>query len=192
MADKTLHEKMVELQSEIKVKKDLFNKFGGFHYRSLESILGELKPLLKKHNLFINFTEKIELLDEDLILTSSGMLLDEEGNHLSSQSSVLMQKTKKGMDTFQLSGTGTSYARKYALQGLLGLDDGIDSDSPEIHENKEGKKSNESKLIADIKKRNGKYLITFKDGTDKEIEQDDTEKVKQMFDCYKKGNAFVG
>lgn len=124
MATKTETAKIIALQSEIVARKDCFNNFGKYKYRTAEGILADVKPVANKHGFYIKLSDNLELLGSHLVLKATAELLNEQGEVvLSSIGCALHALEKKGMDLAQLSGATSSYARKYALCGLFGIDD---------------------------------------------------------------------
>lgn len=133
----TIHEKLLKIQSELKVPKDLFNKFGNYSYRSAESILEALKPLLSKHKATLTISDEIMLIGDRYYVKAIATLRDTESDsELSSTAYAREEENRKGMDSSQLTGSTSSYARKYALNGLFAIDDTKDSDYTNKHEDK--------------------------------------------------------
>ena len=125
---KTIAEKLLYVQQKLKAPKDLFNKFGGYSYRSMESILQNVKPLLEEMGLSIVLEDDIVLVGERYYVKATATITDGKG-YLSTHAYAREQAEKKGMDESQITGACSSYARKYALNGLLAIDDGKDADS---------------------------------------------------------------
>lgn len=120
--------KLTELQKSVKAKKNLYNAFGGFYYRSAESILESVKPLLDEDAL-IYLTDELVILGAELAIKSTAIYKDVD-IAVNASAWAVVDLNKKGMDKAQATGAATSYARKYALGALLLLDDGQDNDSP--------------------------------------------------------------
>jgi len=132
-------QKLSRIQSRIAVEKGQYNSFGGFHYRSCEDILKKLKPLLKEEGCILLLSDKVNLIGERYYIIATAKLICTETNQSLSVDSVAREPlTKKKMDDCQLSGAASSYARKYALNGLFLLDDGVDSDR--LNNGREGEK----------------------------------------------------
>ena len=147
MADKTLslHEKLMHIQHELKAPKNLHNNFGGYNYRSAESILEALKPLLVKYGATVTITDTIESIGDRIYVKATATILDaevpatvkmsqggieiKEASKLEVTAYAREAETKKGMDDAQVTGATSSYARKYALNGLFLLDDTEDVDT---------------------------------------------------------------
>ena len=120
--------KLTELQKSVKAKKNLYNAFGSFYYRSAESILESVKPLLDDGvNLYL--TDELVSFGAELAIKSTAVYQDDL-HTVEASAWAVVDLNKKGMDKAQATGAATSYARKYALGALLLLDDGQDNDSP--------------------------------------------------------------
>lgn len=128
MADKTFTERLIAVQSQLKVPKNQYNDYGGFKYRSCEDILEAVKPLLQKEGLYITIADDIVVIGERFYVKATATLSDGE-NSISNQAFAREDAAKKGMDGSQVTGTASSYARKYALNGLLAIDDTKDADA---------------------------------------------------------------
>lgn len=123
-------EKLAKIQKELKANKDLYNKFGGYSYRSAESILEAVKPLLDGAILML--TDEIVMIGERYYVKASAFF--EDGDFVRVTTAYAREpKDKKGMDDSQITGTASSYARKYALNGLFCIDDAKDADTDEYH-----------------------------------------------------------
>lgn len=128
MADKTFAERVIAVQSQLKAPKNQRNNFGGYNYRNCEDILEAVKPLLKAEGLFLTITDDIVVLGDRFYVKATATLTDGD-RRLSNQAFAREEATKKGMDGSQVTGTASSYARKYALNGLLAIDDTKDADA---------------------------------------------------------------
>jgi len=122
-----MHKLLNTIQQSIKVEKGQWNDFSKFKYRNCEDILKAVKPLLVDANLVL--TDEIINLGERYYIKATAKLIDGNGSSIESYGWAREAENKKGMDECQLSGSTSSYARKYALCGLFAIDDGIDSDS---------------------------------------------------------------
>jgi hypothetical protein len=125
-----LSEKLIEIQAKLKAPKDQYNSFGKYKYRSAESILESVKPLLKDFGLVLVLTDSIEAFGERLFLRATAVLSDGD-ERLTVDALAEIATEKKGMDASQITGTASSYARKYALNGLFLIDDTKDADTDE-------------------------------------------------------------
>lgn len=128
MADKTFTERLIAVQSQLKVPKNQYNDYGGFKYRSCEDILEAVKPLLQKEGLYVTIADDIVVIGERFYVKATATLSDGE-NAISNHAFAREDAAKKGMDGSQVTGTASSYARKYALNGLLAIDDTKDADT---------------------------------------------------------------
>jgi len=128
---KALIEKLAEIQRTLNAPKSQVNKFGGYNYRSCEDILQAVKPLLG--GLVITVNDEMQAVGDRVYVKATATLTD--GEHSVSATAFAREADqKKGMDPAQLSGATSSYARKYALNGLLLIDDNKDADS---HDNRD-------------------------------------------------------
>jgi hypothetical protein len=125
---KQLIEKLVAIQSELKAPKGQTNNFGKYKYRSCEDILEAVKPLLKKEGLFLSITDEIENVGDRYYIKAVAIVTDGV-DRWQTQALAREEETKKGMDASQISGSASSYARKYALNGMFAIDDTKDSDA---------------------------------------------------------------
>jgi hypothetical protein len=124
---------LAAIQAELKAPKDLSNNFGGYRYRSAENILAAVKPLLAKHGLTINLTDTIMQIGDRFYLKAKAEISNGTVATFS-EAYAREPQSKKGMDESQVTGSASSYARKYALCGLFGIDDSsADPDNPENH-----------------------------------------------------------
>ena len=125
----TIHETHSKIIKEIKAPKDLKNSFGNYSYRNVESIYEAVKPLLEKNKLSLTLSDTLELVGNRIYIKATATLTNEKGESVSVSAYAREQETKKGMDEAQITGSASSYARKYALGGLFLLDDNKDIDS---------------------------------------------------------------
>ena len=124
-----LLEKLYKIQTELKAPKGQYNSFGKYKYRSCEDIFEALKPLLKKYELVLQTTDELENIGERYYIKATATLTDVDGSSISNVGYAREEETKKGMDGSQVTGASSSYARKYALNGLFLIDDTKDSDT---------------------------------------------------------------
>ena len=123
-----MYDKLIELQAAIKAPKSQTNAFGKYNYRSCEDILEAVKPKLKELELALLLTDSIEVVGDRVYVKAEAILTD--GNKTISNFAYAREPLiKKGMDESQITGAASSYARKYALAGLLLLDDNKDADT---------------------------------------------------------------
>ena len=125
-----LQTRLIAVQSELKAPKDKFNSFGNYSYRSAEGIMEALKPLLKEHELCLTVNDDIILVGDRFYIKATATV--SYGKETITNSAFAREEaTKKGMDGSQITGTASSYARKYALNGLFLIDDTKDADTDE-------------------------------------------------------------
>lgn len=122
---------LVAIQHELKAPKDKFNSFGKYNYRSCESILEAVKPLLHKYNCTLVLSDQSKELCGIPVVTAIAKFIDSKGKETVVQAEAGVEVSKKGMDVAQTFGASSSYARKYALNGLFLIDDSKDADSDE-------------------------------------------------------------
>ena len=117
-------------QAELKAPKNQYNSFGKYNYRSCEDILESAKPINKKHGLVLLLTDKPVCIGQRYYIEATARLYDTESEQfIEATASAREADTKKGMDDSQVTGTASSYARKYALNGLYNIDDTKDADT---------------------------------------------------------------
>lgn len=131
-----------EVQFELKAPKGQFNKFGHYAYRSTEDILKAVKPLLKKFGDDLSLSDEPVLVGDWHYIKATATFKDKDGKETSSTGYARESVSKKGMDDSQITGTASSYARKYALNGLFLIDDTKDADSSEYHQQNQQRQSN--------------------------------------------------
>ena len=122
--------KLLQVQQQLKAPKDQHNNFGNYDYRSCESILSSVKPILKTVNLAVTMSDELVLIGDRYYVMATATLIDTDnaGDTVKVTAYAREEETKKGMDQSQVTGSCSSYARKYALCGLFAIDDGNDSD----------------------------------------------------------------
>ena len=124
-----VYEKLIAIQSELKAPKSQYNSFGKYAYRNCEDILEALKPLLKEHKSTIYIADEIvTVLDRFYIKATVTFIDAETGEKIINTAYAREEECKKGMDGSQVTGASSSYARKYALNGMFAIDDTKDSD----------------------------------------------------------------
>lgn len=134
--------RLFEIQQKLKASKDLFNSFGGYSYRSCEQILEAVKPLLKEQEVVLSITDEIIQLGERFYVKATAALYDLEGKEIHHVYGFAREtEDKKGMDASQVTGATSSYARKYAMNGLFCIDDQKDADATNKHEDKNENKN---------------------------------------------------
>lgn len=152
MSDKkTIHGKLLQIQGELKAPKGQFNNFGKYKYRSCEDILEAAKPLCVKHNCLLNLTDDLVQIGERYYIEAHAIITNvDDGSSVCVKSLAREEESKKGMDGSQVTGASSSYARKYALNGLFCTDDNKDSDTTNEGDNSDGK--NKKPAVAEVEK----------------------------------------
>ena len=120
---------LMAIQSELKAPKSQFNKFGGYKYRKAEDILEAVKPLLNKQKCTLTITDDIVMVGNRIYVKATATIKNKKGECETTTGWAREEETKKGMDGSQITGASSSYARKYALNGLFAIDDNADSDT---------------------------------------------------------------
>ena len=136
MAEKnmSLLQKLSDIQAELKVPKGQYNSFGKYNYRSAEDILEAVKPICKKHKTVLIMSDDLRLLGDRYYIEANANLYDlESDEHIVASAYARESEKKAGMDDSQITGSCSSYARKYALNGLFNIDDTKDADTDEQH-----------------------------------------------------------
>lgn len=165
----TILTKLNRIQTELKAGKNQYNKFGNFNYRSAEDILEGAKPLLKENNAVIILTDNPEILERSIItngvvddikqiyIKATAKIIDvDSGQSIEASAYAREADSKKTMSAEQITGSASSYARKYALSGLLAIDDNKDSDFYDNRENGQQK----AKAPAKANKKNNSETET--------------------------------
>lgn len=135
-------EKLFAIQQKAVAPKDIDNNFGGFKYRNVEGILKNIKPVLQEMGVYCRLSDDaVELNGAVYIKATAALINAEDGEQIEATAYAREMESKKGMDASQCTGSASTYARKYALQGLLGLDDSkavpvieTDSQNPAEHD----------------------------------------------------------
>jgi len=132
--NKNIRQKLQGIQSSLKAPKGQTNKFGGYRYRSAEDILEALKPLLGEWGCSLVIQDDMVEVGGRVYVKASANLIDNETESVLSTSAFAREaEAKKGMDDAQITGSASSYARKYALNGLFAIDDTKDPDATNTH-----------------------------------------------------------
>lgn len=129
MEEKSLVKLLQEVQTELKAPKSQYNSFAKYHYRSQEDILEAVKPLLAKRGLALTLNDEIVQFGTRVYVKATATLYGEMDKSFKVEAYAREPEEKKGMDESQITGTASSYARKYALNGLFAIDDTEDSDA---------------------------------------------------------------
>lgn len=173
---KEINIKLMNIQQELKAPKGQYNDFGKYAYRSCEDILEAVKPLLKKEKVVLTISDELQYIGNRYYIKATATLIDTESEAIISNSAYAREEeTKKGMDGSQITGASSSYARKYALNGLFGIDDNKDSDTTNIQskEEKEDKKASPKQIELIQKYYQGENLTKL-------LEANNLEKLEDM------------
>lgn len=165
-----MKEKLINIQQELKAPKNQHNDFGNYYYRSCEDILEAVKPLLKANDLVMRITDELIQVGERYYVKATVILTDGKET-IENVAYAREEETKKGMDGSQITGASSSYARKYALNGLFLIDDVKDSDTTNVGN------TNVEPTLEDVEK----YVINFGKKHSGEL----------LIDVYKKDYNFI-
>ena len=153
----SIYTKLLAVQSELKAPKGQYNSFGKYKYRSCEDILEAVKPLLKQHGATLIIGDTVELIGERFYVKATARFIDTtDGSEIVNTAYAREESEKKGMDGSQITGTASSYARKYCLNGLFDIDDTKDADTDEYQ--KQQSKGSEKPAQKPAEKAENKYV----------------------------------
>ncbi|NLH62243.1 MAG: ERF family protein [Ignavibacteriales bacterium] len=143
---------LIEIQKNLRAPKAHRNEFGGFNYRSAEDILEAVKPLLAEHGCVLTLTDEIVLIGDRYYVRATARISNSEKEIITVSAYAREEAQKKGMDAAQITGAASSYARKYALNGLFCIDDTRDPDGQVPEKTKEDilKQIEDCKTVADL------------------------------------------
>ena len=137
-----IYKKLYNVQQSLKAPKDLHNSSANYNYRTTEAILEAAKPLLKENNLIILLDDEVETKGEYNYIRATAKIVDiETGEHIETSALAREDRDRKKFDAPQISGSCSSYARKYALSGLLAIDNTKDSDVTNTQQDEEENKT---------------------------------------------------
>ncbi len=155
-----IYEKLLQIQTKLKAPKSSYNTFGSFHYRTCEDILEALKPLLKETKTVVLIRDEVVRMDERYYIKAVVRLIDcETGEAIEGYAYAREEREKKGADSSQITGAASSYARKYALNGLFCIDDTKDADSSHTTQKAASENKNTSQRDTSSKIDNKKIQI---------------------------------
>jgi hypothetical protein len=143
---------LVEIQTKLTAPKNQKNKFGGYNYRSCEDILMAVKPLLAATKTTLILSDEIELIGDRYYIKATTTLRNSSGEEATAVGYAREPQSKKGFDESQITGAASSYARKYALNGLFSIDDTKDADATNTHCKNENTNQQDNKKVTQIKK----------------------------------------
>lgn len=161
-----IFEKLGKIQQELKAPKGQYNSFGNYKYRSCEDILEAVKPLLQANNCILTITDRLVYVGNRYYIEATAQITDiEDKTNYINIAYAREEESKKGQDGSQITGTASSYARKYALNGLFLIDDTKDADTDEHAKQTEAEPKQEKKasdkqkeLIRKIAEEQGKEI----------------------------------
>lgn len=184
----SVYEKLSKVQSELKAPKGQYNSFGKYKYRSCEDILEAVKPLNAKHGVVLTVGDEVVEISNRFYVKATATLVDiESGEKIINTALAREDDAKKGMDGSQITGTASSYARKYCLNGLFCIDDTKDADTDEYRHQQERKpQENKPQERQYVKVVNGRTAVINSNGEYVDIENltveqlEKTLKIKQF------------
>ena len=166
-----MHDKLIQVQEKLKAPKNQRNNFGGYNYRSCEDILEAVKPLLAEEGLLLTLNDELVQIGERYYVKATASVTD--GNQTVSAIAFAREAdTKKGMDDSQITGTASSYSRKYALNGLFLIDDTKDADTDEYTKNNSSRS---------FKRESSGNKINFKEVREKLTEISDMDELNKYW-----------
>lgn len=143
-----IYDKLQKIQLELKAPKNKRNNFGGYQYRDLSGILEALKPLLQKYKCAIFLSDNVVTKEDRTYIEATATIIDcEDSTQHYCKGYAREDESKKGMDLSQLTGACSSYARKYALNGLLAIDDSQDIDAMDNTNQEPPKRTRRSRIV---------------------------------------------
>lgn len=144
-----IYEKLLNIQTELKAPKSQYNSFGKYYYRSCEDILEAAKPICKQYGATLTVSDEIVSIGERFYLKATATLTDiESGEKVSTTAFAREALDKKGMDESQVTGTASSYSRKFSLNGLFCIDDTKDADALKPPQGEQAKEATNGKVTA--------------------------------------------
>lgn len=184
----SVYEKLSKVQSELKAPKGQYNSFGKYKYRSCEDILEAVKPLNAKHGVVLTVGDEVVEISNRFYVKATATFVDiESGEKIINTALAREDDAKKGMDGSQITGTASSYARKYCLNGLFCIDDTKDADTDEYRHQQERKpQENKPQERQYVKVVNGRTAVLNSNGEYVAIENltveqlEKTLKIKQF------------
>ena len=148
---------LITIQSELKAPKTQVNNFGGYKYRKAEDILEAVKPLLAKQKCTLIITDDIVMVGNRIYVKATATIKNEKGEVEEATGWAREEESKKGMDASQITGASSSYARKYALNGLFAIDDNADSDTTYDEHQQESKQQTQTQQPVTQQSSNAQY-----------------------------------
>lgn len=177
----SVYEKLSKVQSELKAPKGQYNSFGKYKYRSCEDILEAVKPLNAKHGVVLTVGDEVVEISNRFYVKATATFVDiESGEKIINTALAREDDAKKGMDGSQITGTASSYARKYCLNGLFCIDDTKDADTDEYRHQQERKpQENKPQERQYVKVVNGRTAVINSNGEYVDIENLTVEQLEK-------------
>ena len=170
-------EELVKIVAELKAPKNRKNTFGNYNYRSCEDILEAVKPLLAKHNCTLLLSDDVVAIGGANYIKATAMLFNSSGKMVQATACAREETNKKGMDSPQMTGTASSYARKYALNGLFCIDDTKDADTNEYRQESNNRAQKTAAMQPQEEKVKNKLTI-------EQVKGREADFVDWMYYCY--------
>ena len=172
----SVYEKLSKVQTELKAPKGQYNNFGKYKYRSCEDILEAVKPLNAKHGVVLTIGDEVVEISNRFYVKATAVFVDiESGEKIINTALAREDDSKKGMDGSQITGTASSYARKYCLNGLYCIDDTKDADTDEYRAQQE-RKPQERQYVKVV---NGRTAVINSNGEYVDIENLTVEQLEK-------------
>ena len=172
----SVYEKLSKVQTELKAPKGQYNSFGKYKYRSCEDILEAVKPLNAKHGVVLTVGDEVVEISNRFYVKATAVFVDiESGEKIINTALAREDDSKKGMDGSQITGTASSYARKYCLNGLYCIDDTKDADTDEYRAQQE-RKPQERQYVKVV---NGRTAVINSNGEYVDIENLTVEQLEK-------------
>jgi hypothetical protein len=170
MAGKPIYAALQAVQRELKAPKGQYNSFGKYKYRSCEDIVEAVKPLLNEQGLILTMCDEVVGVADRVYIKATCKVIDVANGDVIETSALARESlTKKGMDDSQITGTASSYARKYALNGLFAIDDTKDADTDQYKQQTNGSNSSQNRPQATQKQNAGTYKGNTANGAQDEM-----------------------
>lgn len=147
----SMYERLASIQNEMKVPKNLYNKHGGYYYRNAETIMNTAKPICSKYRCTLIVDDAINQIADRFYVSATALLVSwDTGTRIECTAHARETAERKGMDSSQITGAASSYARKYALNGLFLLDDVKDADTDEYAEQQKPKEEQKAEDLTEL------------------------------------------
>lgn len=181
-----IFEKLNRIQTELKAPKNLYNNFGKYSYRNAEGICEALKPYLKEYNVAVSIEDSVESVGDRIYIKATVRFIDCDTKEIITSSAYARESLeKKGMDDSQLTGATSSYARKYALNGLFLLDDTKDADTDEFTGVSNVIDKSMKKMLTDECTRTGTKIEAVEKRIGRPIDQMTIAEFREMIEKFK-------